>query len=61
MKFFLTVLGVVLVIEGAPWFLTPLGMYKMVREMGRLSENKVRILGLISMLAGLFLVFIGVH
>ena len=61
MTFFLTVLGVVLILEGIPWFLSPTGMQTMLREMARLPENRLRVLGLISMIVGLFLVFVGVN
>jgi uncharacterized protein YjeT (DUF2065 family) len=56
MDFLLAVLGVVLVVEGAPWFLSPAGVKKLLRRAGEIPDPALRISGLAAMLAGLLLV-----
>ncbi len=58
MKFFLAVLGTVLIIEGIPWFLSPRGMKKMYISIFALPDGQLRTLGLVSMLAGLLIVYV---
>jgi len=58
MKFFLTVMGVVMIIEGMPWFLSPQGVKKMLVQILPLPERTMRSLGLILMFAGLAAVYI---
>jgi uncharacterized protein YjeT (DUF2065 family) len=54
--FLVTVLGVVLVIEGIPWFLYPDGYKKLLRQMLALPDLQLRLAGLAAMLIGLLLV-----
>jgi len=61
MKFLLIVLGVVLVIEGIPWFLSPRGVLRALLVMARSRENALRAGGLALMSLGLLLVYIGVY
>ncbi len=57
MNFILCVLGVVMIIEGAPYFMVP-GMAKDALEsMIRLPDNVLRALGLGLMLFGLLLLW----
>lgn len=56
MEFFLAVLGVVMVIEGIPWFLSPGGMKNVLRSIGSLPESRLRLFGLTLMLLGLLTV-----
>lgn len=56
MKFVLCVAGVVLIIEGAPWFLSPAAMKKMQRQLLLSSPRALRVWGLLAMLSGLLLV-----
>lgn len=58
MEFFLTVIGVVMVVEGMPWFLSPQGVKKMFIQILPLPERTMRGMGLILMLAGLLTVYI---
>jgi uncharacterized protein YjeT (DUF2065 family) len=53
----IVVLGVVLVVEGLPWFLSPRGTKRMLSELSQLNDNALRVVGLVFMLAGLFLVY----
>ena len=58
MKFLLTVLGVVLVFEGLPWFLSPRGVRRMLEQMAKTTDHDLRLFGLVSMLVGLGLVYL---
>jgi len=59
MKFLLVVLGVVLVFEGAPYFLSPESTKRVLREMLRMPGKSMRLMGLLLMFTGLFLVYLG--
>lgn len=52
------VIGVVLILEGIPWFLSPRGTRRMIREISRINDRSLRGVGLLFMLAGLFLVYL---
>jgi len=58
MKFIVTVLGVMLVFEGIPWFLSPPRVRSMLARMQSLSDAVLRRIGLVLMLAGLLLVYL---
>lgn len=51
-------LGIVLILEGMPWFLSPRGTKRMLNELFQMNENSLRVVGLIFMLAGLLLVYL---
>ena len=53
----IVVLGVVLIVEGMPWFLSPRGTKRMLSELSRMGDNALRAVGLVFMLAGLLLVY----
>ena len=59
MKFFLCVVGMVLIIEGIPYFLFPLKWKQMLLKVDEMSESWLRILGLMSIVIGLVIVFLG--
>ena len=61
MKFFLCVIGVVLVIEGIPWFLSPQGLKRMLLQVLPIPERTLRVMGLLLMLAGLLVVYYAVY
>ncbi len=52
------VLGVVLIVEGVPWFLSPRRTKRMLSELFRMNDNALRALGLGFMLAGLLIVYL---
>ncbi len=60
MKFFWCVIGVVLVIEGIPWFLSPQGLKRMLVQMLPVPERTLRMMGLLLMLGGLLIVYYAV-
>ncbi len=61
MKFFLCVIGMVLVIEGTPWFAWPEKMKQVMRTMVTQEESLLRRLGFAMMILGILLVFLGKH
>ncbi len=58
MDFLLVVLGVVLIVEGIPWFLAPNGYKRLLLQLLPLSEGTLRLCGLSAMLSGLLLVYL---
>lgn len=54
----LTALALVLVLEGVLPFASPGNYRRMVAEIARLSDNNIRNIGLIVMIAGLLLLFV---
>ncbi len=58
MDFLLVVIGVVMIVEGIPWFLSP-GTYKrMLLRLLPVNDAGLRLLGLAFMLGGLLLVYL---
>jgi uncharacterized protein YjeT (DUF2065 family) len=54
----IVVFGIVLIIEGIPWFLSPRGTRRTLSELSRMNDRSLRILGLVFMLSGLLLVYL---
>ena len=52
MKLFLTVLGLLLVVEGLPYFAFPEKMQAVMREVQKMNPNHLRWIGLASTLTG---------
>ena len=50
------VIGVVMIVEGIPWFLSPGGYKRLLHQVFPLNNNLLRLMGLALMLGGLFLV-----
>ncbi len=59
MEFFLCVVGMVMIVEGLPYFAFPIKMKSWIRKILILPEGALRKFGLVLMTLGLFLVFIG--
>lgn len=59
MKFFLCVLGLVMVIEGMPYFVSPPKMKQFLSQLLDIPDSSLRVMGLFIMLLGLFLVYLG--
>jgi len=59
MEFFLCVLGMVMVVEGLPYFAFPEKMKFWVQKITEMPENALRKFGLVIMLIGLGLVYLG--
>ncbi len=58
MKLWLTILGVVLVVEGIPWFLSPRRVRTLLVELASFPDGILRALGLAAMAAGLLVVWL---
>ncbi|MFP4534069.1 MAG: DUF2065 domain-containing protein [Desulfobacterales bacterium] len=59
MKFFLCVIGMVMIIEGLPYFGFPENMKAMMEKVLELPEATLRKFGFVLMILGLLLVYIG--
>ncbi len=59
MKFFLCVLGMVMVVEGLPYFASPAKMKLVLEKVFELPDKSLQKFGLVLMLAGILLVFLG--
>ncbi len=59
MKFFLCVIGMVLVIEGLPYFAFPDKIKSYLLKVLDTPESALRMIGLASVIAGLVLVYLG--
>jgi len=59
MKFFLCVLGVVLIIEGLPYFAFPEKIKVFLLKLRDVPDSTLRIFGLLVMAIGLILVYFG--
>jgi len=54
-KYFLSLLGMVMVIEGLPYFVSPAGMKKLFEKFIHSNDQSLRIYGMISIICGLVL------
>jgi uncharacterized protein YjeT (DUF2065 family) len=59
MEFFLCVIGMVMVVEGIPYFAFPIKMKAWVEKVLEMPENTLRRIGLVLMISGMFLVYLG--
>lgn len=58
MKYFITALGLALIIEGMPYFLFPAGIKRALATMQELPEHLLRFFGLTIMLIGLGILYV---
>ncbi len=59
MKYFLCVLGMVLIIEGLPYFAFPDKIKAYMLKLTEIPDTKIRIMGSIAIIVGLALVYLG--
>jgi len=59
MKFFLCVLGMVMIVEGLPYFAAPEKMKYWIQKIAATPDGSLRRFGLVLMAIGLFLVYFG--
>jgi len=59
MDFFLCVCGMVMIIEGVPYFLGPGKMKFWAQKMQELPDGTLRVFGLVLMGVGLLLIYLG--
>lgn len=58
LEYFMTAIGLVLILEGVPWFLSPQRMKATLAQIWTLPENVLRSLGFLAMMGGLLLVYL---
>lgn len=58
-KFFLCVVGMVLVLEGLPYFAFPEKLKSLYLKIQEASDTNLRMLGFLAMVVGLLLVYLG--
>nr|WP_321399647.1 DUF2065 domain-containing protein [uncultured Desulfobacter sp.] len=61
MKFFFCVMGMVMIVEGLPYFISPHKMREMVMIILQMPENALRRFGFFMMLAGLAVVYLAME
>ena len=59
LKFFLCVIGMVLVLEGLPYFAFPEKLKSLYLKMLEASDTTLRMMGFLAMVIGLLLVYFG--
>jgi len=59
MKFFLCVLGMVMIVEGLPYFAFPEKMKLWVQKILEMPDSALRKFGFVLMLTGLFMISLG--
>ena len=59
MKYFLCVIGMVMILEGVPYFAFPEKMKAWIAKVLELPDGTLRKFGFVLMAAGLFLVYVG--
>ena len=59
MKFFLCVLGMVMIFEGLPYFAFPAKMKAVIRKVLELPASNLRAFGFVLMFLGLGLIYLG--
>jgi len=57
MAFVLTVLGAILILEGLPYFVFPASLKSWAMAMQDLPERSLRIMGLLSVVAGFIILY----
>lgn len=58
MKYFLTVIGMIMVIEGIPYFIFPHKFKEISIMIQEFTDSQLRVFGLIIMLLGLIVVYL---
>jgi len=61
LKYFLSVLALVLIIEGMPYFLAPSGIKKWLEIVKEMSDSAIRGIGFFFMLTGLSVLFVALR
>jgi hypothetical protein len=61
MKFFFCVMGMVMIVEGLPYFISPHKMREMVMMILQMPEGALRRFGFFMMLAGLAVVYLAME
>ncbi|HPD61463.1 MAG TPA: DUF2065 domain-containing protein [Thermodesulfobacteriota bacterium] len=57
-NYFLSVIGLILIIEGSPYFLFPERLKNFLAQIIKISDGYLRVFGLVVMLAGLIVLYL---
>ena len=58
MKLFICLLGLVLIVEGLPYFAFPSKMKEWISNVQKIPDSHLRIIGFLSMIIGLLIVYL---
>jgi uncharacterized protein YjeT (DUF2065 family) len=58
MEIFLSALGLVLILEGIPYFISPLRMKEFMRQIQEIDDGTLRKIGLLAMIIGLLIIYL---
>lgn len=58
MKIFLSALGLVLILEGIPYFISPPRMKEFMRQIQEMDDGTLRKMGLAAMIMGLLIIYL---
>jgi uncharacterized protein YjeT (DUF2065 family) len=61
MKLLVTLIGLILVIEGLPYVASPEAMQRWLKHLAEIEPSQLRSMGLIAMIAGFIILFIARH
>ena len=59
MSFFLSVIGMVLIVEGVPYFCFPSSVKSLAKKLMEMDEKSLRSMGFVLALSGLVIIYIG--
>jgi uncharacterized protein YjeT (DUF2065 family) len=59
MEYFLCVIGMVMIVEGLPYFASPSRMKEWIVKLAEMSDKTLRVTGFVLMVMGLVLVYMG--
>jgi uncharacterized protein YjeT (DUF2065 family) len=59
MKYFLSVIGMVFIVEGLPYFAFPEAIRTYLRKLAEIPDSTLRIMGFAAVASGLLLVYFG--
>ena len=59
MEYFLCVLGMVMIVEGLPYFAAPARMKAWIEKLIQLPDATLRLTGFLLMMAGLGMIYVG--
>lgn len=59
MKFLVTLIGLILVLEGLPYVASPESMQRWLQQIVQMAPGQLRRVGLVAMILGFFLCYLG--
>lgn len=59
MEYFVCVIGMVMIVEGLPYFASPSKMKEWIGRLAEMADAPLRVMGFVLMMIGLVLVYLG--